>query len=131
MIVTAVQFGGAAMVQKLISAGARDLDDALARAVSNGRLRNCVPLLRAGAALPAEEQTDEILRLYSSDSTNPRLISIRRARYYIAKISGTPGGFRSYEREHRRRLTTVFANKVPTLPPRRHLPPRAAVGSLW
>ena len=116
VIVTAVQFGGAAVVQKLISAGARELDDVLARAVSNGRLRNCVPLLRAGAALPAEEETDGILRLYSSDSTAPLPSSIRRARTYIAKISGTPGGFRSYEREHRRRLTTVFANKFPALP---------------
>ena len=116
VIVTAAQFSGAAVVQKLISAGARDLDGALVRAVSTGRLRNCAPLLRAGAALPPEEQTDEILSLYSSNSTNPRLISIIRARYYIAKISWTPGGFRGYEREHRRRLTVVFANKFPTLP---------------
>ena len=116
VIVTAAQFGCAAVVKKLISAGARDLDDALVRAVSHGRLRNCAPLLRAGAALPPEEQTDEILSLYSSNSTNPRLISIIRARYYIAKISWTPGGFRGYEREHRRRLTVVFANKFPTLP---------------
>ena len=116
VVATAAQFGGAAMVKKLISAGARDLDGALVRAVSTGRLRNCAPLLRAGAALPPEEQTDEILSLYSSNSTNPRLISIIRARYYIAKISWTPGGFRGYEREHRRRLTVVFANKFPTLP---------------
>ena len=39
-----------------------------------------------------------------------------RARTYIAKISGTPGGFKAYEREHRRRLTAVFANKFPALP---------------
>jgi len=130
VIVTAAQFSGAAVVQKLISAGARDLDGALVRAVSNGRLRNCAPLLRAGAALPPEEQTDEILRLYSSNSTNPRRLSIIRARTYIAKIAGrmwrdwrlgscqswTPGDFKSYERIHCRRLTTVFANKFPTLP---------------
>ena len=117
VIVTAAQYNdNAAIVKKLISAGARDLDGALVRAVSTGRLHNCAPLLRAGAGLPPEEQTDEILSLYSSNSTNPRLISIIRARHYIAKISGTPGGFRGYEREHRRRLTVVFANKFPALP---------------
>ena len=117
MIVTAAQFNGnAAIVRKLISAGARDLDDALVRAVSHGRLCNCAPLLRAGAALPPEEQTDGILSFYISNSTAPLPFSIRRARTYIAKISGTPGGFRGYEREHRRRLTTVFANKFPALP---------------
>ena len=30
--------------------------------------------------------------------------------------SWTPGDFKSYERIHCRRLTTVFANKFPTLP---------------
>ena len=130
VLCTAAFWGSAATVKKLISAGARDLDGALVRAVSNGRLRNCAPLLRAGAALPPEEQTDEILRLYSSNSTNPRRLSIIRARTYIAKIAGrmwrdwrlgscqswTPGDFKSYERIHCRRLTTVFANKFPTLP---------------
>ena len=115
VLCTAAFWGSAATVKKLISAGARDLDNALVDAVSNGRLRNCAPLLRAGAALPAEEETDEILRTYES-TNHPRRLAITRARTYIAKISGTPGGFRSYEREHRRRLTTVFANKFPALP---------------
>ena len=123
VVATAAQFGGAAMVKKLISAGARDLDDALKLAVSNGKLRNCAPLLRAGAALPPVEPTDEIFKkikeykeYYSCNWERRRALSIASARNYIAKISGTPGGFRGYEREHRRRLTVVFANKFPTLP---------------
>ena len=115
VLCTAAFWGSAATVKKLISAGARDLDNALVDAVSNGRLRNCAPLLRAGAALPAEEETDEILRTYES-TNHPRRLAITRARTYIAKISGTPGGFKAYEREHRRRLTAVFANKFPALP---------------
>jgi len=123
VIVTAAQFSGAAVVQKLISAGARDLDGALVHAVSNGKLRNCAPLLRAGAALPPVEPADEILKAikehkeyYSCSWEKHRALSMASARNYIAKISGTPGGFRGYEREHRRRLTVVFANKFPALP---------------
>ena len=129
VIVTAAQYNGnATTVRKLISAGARDLDNALKLAVSNGRLRNCAPLLRAGAALPPVEPADEILKTikehkeyYSCEwethrRAKRRALSIASARNYIAKISGTSGGFRGYEREHRRRLTVVFANKFPTLP---------------
>ena len=115
VVATAAGYGHAPTVKKLISAGARDLDGALVAAVSVGSLRNCAPLLRAGAALPAEDRTDRILRTYESRN-HPRRRSIIRARTYIAKISGTPGGFKAYEREHRRRLTAVFANKFPALP---------------
>ena len=115
-LVLVAEIGCAAVVKKLISAGARDLDDALVRAVSNGRLHCCAPLLRAGAALPAEETTDGILRNYDDAPNHRDGLLIIRARAYIAKISGTPGGFRGYEREHRRRLTVVFANKFPALP---------------
>jgi len=124
VIVTAAQYNdNATIVKKLISAGARDLDDALVHAVSNGKLRNCAPLLRAGAALPPVEPADEMLKTikehkeyYSCNWELRRALSIASARNYIAKISGTPGGFRGYEREHRRRLTVVFANKFPALP---------------
>ena len=115
VVATAAGYGSAPTVKKLISAGARDLDGALVAAVSFGSLRNCAPLLRAGAALPAEEETDVILRTYESRN-HPRRLSIIRARTYIAKISRAPGGFKAYEREHRRRLTAVFANKFPALP---------------
>ena len=44
----------AATVRRLISAGAVDLDRALKQAIENGKHRNCAPLLRAGAAIPAQ-----------------------------------------------------------------------------
>ena len=116
VVASAALYGSAATVKKLISAGARDLDDALVAAVSVGRLRNCAPLLRAGAALPADDKTDEILRRYDNTPNNRNRLLIIRARTYIAKISGMPGGFKAYEREHRRRLTAVFANKFSALP---------------
>ena len=116
VLCTAAFWGSAATVKKLISAGARDLDDALVAAVSVGRMRNCAPLLRAGAALPAEDKTDNVLRRYDNTPNHRVRLLIIRARTYIAKISGTPGGFKAYEREHRRRLTAVFANKFPALP---------------
>ena len=119
VITTAAYYGSAAIVRKLISAGARVSDDAVVKAVSNGRLRNCAPLLRAGAALPPVEPTDVTLKYYSNHSCIWKkrwALSIASARNYIAKISGTPGGFRGYEREHRRRLTAVFTNKFPMLP---------------
>ena len=61
-------------------------------AAITGRVRNYAPLLRAGATLPLS------------------------SREYLDKIAKTPGGFPAYEREHRRRLTAVFANKFPMLP---------------
>ena len=114
VLAAAAQDGNAAIVKKLISAGARDIDQALVGAVSSGRLRCCPPLVRAGAALPAEDKTDEILR-YCGPYDDQGLM-IRRTRTYIAKIAATPGGFKAYERGHRRRLTAVFANKFSALP---------------
>ena len=75
--------------------------------------------VRAGAALPTEESlrnmtTDENWRYHGGDD-DERLL-IRRARTYLERISATPGGFQAYEREHRQRLTAVFANKFPALP---------------
>ena len=112
----AAELGCAAMVKKLISAGAIYLDDALRLAVSRGRLRNCALLIRAGAALPDEEKTRGFLEVYASNWDDPCRVLITRARTYIERISATIGGFQAYEREHCRRLTTVFANKFPALP---------------
>ena len=114
----AAQIGCTAMVKKLISAGAVYLDDALRLAVSYGRLHHCAPLIRAGAELPDEEKTDGILGAYGYHQNwdHPRVVSIRRTRTYIERISATIGGFQAYEREHCRCLTTVFANKFPALP---------------
>ena len=61
------------------------------------------PLLRAGVALPS---------LNSPSATGPTPPSSA----YLDKIAATPGGFPAYEREHRRRLTSVFTNKFPMLP---------------
>ena len=122
VLATAAQEGSAATVKKLISAGATGLDDALVRAASYpsaNSLRNCAPLLRAGAALPTTEAlrnmtTDENWRYHGGDD-DERLL-VRRARTYLERISATPGGFQAYEREHRQRLTAVFADKFPALP---------------
>ena len=122
VLATAAQEGSAATVKKLISAGATGLDDALVRATSYpsaNSLRNCAHLLRAGAALPTEDTlrnmtTDENWRYHGGDD-DERLL-IRRARTYLERISATPGGFQAYEREHRQRLTAVFADKFPALP---------------
>ena len=112
----AAELGCAAMVKKLISAGAIYLDDALRLAVSRGRLRNCALLIRAGAELPDKEKTRGFLEVYASNWDDPCRVLITRARTYIERISATIGGFQAYEREHCRRLTTVFANKFPALP---------------
>ena len=114
VLAEAAREGSAATVAKLISAGARDLHHALVEAVANGSLRNCALLLRAGAALPLEEMTGEVLSYYAPD--DPRRHLIMRARAYIAEIFATLGGFKANEREHRRRLTAVFTNKFPALP---------------
>ena len=53
-------------------------------------------LLRAGAALPHANACGRCP--------------------YLSEIYLTSGGFRIYEREHRRRLTAVFTNKFPMLP---------------
>ena len=89
----------AATVKCLISASAVDLDRALEEAITYGKIRNCAPLLRAGASLPPHI-TD----------TNPL-----PTRAYIEKIRAA-GGYKAYEKAHRQRLTAIFLAKFPALP---------------
>ena len=104
---TAAVSGVAATVKKLITAGAVGLDTALVRAIANGKQRNCAPLLRAGAAIPAAEipqRTDFVDQAALADT-----------RAYIAKIRAARS-YKAYERAHRQRLVAIFLPKFPTLP---------------
>ena len=89
----------AATVKCLISAGAVDLDRALEEAITYGKIRNCAPLLRAGAAIPA---VTPIGNTWPTD-------------VYIEKIRAA-GGYKAYEKAHRQRLVAMFLAKFPTLP---------------
>ena len=93
----------AATVKCLISAGAVDLDRALVKAIDNGKQRNCAPLLRAGAALPANSYT-----LYAPHTR-------AYVEPYIEKIRAV-GSYKAYEKAHRQRLVAMFLPKFPTLP---------------
>ena len=97
----------AATVKCLISAGAVDLDRALEEAITYGKIRNCAPLLRAGAAIPAA-----ITQIMSAYTTRGDLAGTRA---YIEKMTAA-GGYRAYERAHRQRLVAIFAPKFPRLP---------------
>jgi hypothetical protein len=44
------------------------------------------------------------------------LAPVENRNAYLTKVAATPGGFKAYEKEHRRRLTAVFADKFPALP---------------
>ena len=89
----------AATVKCLISASAVDLDRALEEAITYGKIRNCAPLLRAGASLPPH-----------ITGTNPL-----PTRAYIENIRAA-GGYKAYEKAHRQRLVAMFLAKFPTLP---------------
>ena len=108
VLAKAAEEGTAGAVRMLIAAGAVDLDRALELAIVNGQQRNCAPLLRAGAALPAV-------------MTEPRppwqhmLASVPRTRAYIDKITAA-GNYKAYEKAHRQRLVAMFLAKFPTLP---------------
>ena len=97
----------AATVKCLISAGAVDLDRALEEAITYGKIRNCVPLLRAGAAIPAA-----ITQIMSAYTTRGDLAGTRA---YIEKMTAA-GGYKAYEKAHRQRLTAMFLAKFPALP---------------
>ena len=101
----------AAAVRLLISAGAVDFDRALDLAITNGKQRNCAPLMRAGAALPAVITAPQTYRL-----NNP---AVQRGfpptRAYIENIRAA-GGYKAYEKAHRQRLVAIFLAKFPTLP---------------
>ena len=82
--------------------------------------RRLYPILfRHGAAMPSESELTHAHgyhergyhAIYSLKRTGPHPHAA-----YLRKIATMPGGFRAYEREHRRRLTAVFANKFPALP---------------
>ena len=96
-----------ATVRTLISAGAVDLDRALEEAITYGKIRNCAPLLRAGAAIPAA-----ITQIMSAYTTRGDLAGTRA---YIEKITAA-GNYKAYERAHRQRLVAIFAPKFPRLP---------------
>ena len=112
VLATAARHGTAAAVRTLISAGAVDLDRALEVAISHGTQRNCAPLLRACAAIPAETLIDINTLGVSGRAVLARLED-RRA--YIRKIRAA-GGYKSYENAHRQRLVAIFASKFPHLP---------------
>ena len=101
VLARAAEHGTAATVRLLISAGAVDLDRALEVAITYGKQRNCAPLLRAGAAVPA--------------ITQPPTIDQRAACDYMEKIRWQ-GGYKAYEKAHRQRLTAIFLPKFPALP---------------
>ena len=100
VLYTAAQNGRGDTVSQLLAAGAdphRRLfgtTTIMEGATLTGNGRTYAPLLRAGAALPP----------------------VVRRNAYLKKIAATPGGFKAYEKEHRRRLTAVFTNKFPMLP---------------
>ena len=107
MLARAAGSAPAATVKCLISAGAVDLDRALEEAITYGKIRNCAPLLRAGAAIPAG-----ITQIMSAYTTRGDLAGTRA---YIEKMTAA-GGYRAYERAHRQRLVAIFAPKFPRLP---------------
>ena len=100
VLTKAAEHGTAVTVTKLISAGAVDLDRALVKAILNGKMRNCVPLLRAGAAIPNSVTWKNGL----GDTFA-----------YLEKIDAA-GTFKAYEKEHRQELTAIFLPKFPLLP---------------
>ena len=99
VLAKAAEEGTAGTVRMLISAGAVDIDRALELAVDSQKLRNCAPLLRAGAAIPA---VTPIGNTWPTD-------------VYIEKIRAA-GGYKAYEKAHRQRLVAMFLPKFPTLP---------------
>ena len=103
VLAKAAENGTAATVRRLICAGAVDLDRALEVAITYGKQRNCAPLLRAGAALPANSYT-----LYAP---HPRAY----VEPYIERIRAV-GSYKAYEKAHRQRLVAMFLPKFPTLP---------------
>ena len=98
VLANAARSGTAGAVRMLISAGAVDLDRALALAISGSKQRNCGPLLRAGAAI-------QKIRAGIPLPTH----------VYIQKIRAA-GGYKAYEKAHRQRLVAMFLAKFPTLP---------------
>ena len=105
--------GPVATVKMLISAGAVDLDGALEAAVLHSYQRNCLPLLRAGAALPSWDPEPAPYGGWRWEELVP---NFPQTRAYIERIRAA-GGFKAYEKAHRQRLTAIFLPKFPTTLP--------------
>ena len=81
-----------------------------------GRRRLYPILFRHGAAMPSERELTHAHGYHRRGYHVPATTGPHPHAAYLRKIATMPGGFRAYEREHRRRLTAVFANKFPALP---------------
>jgi len=108
VLVHAAAAGTAGAVRMLISAGAVDVDRALYFAIRNGKQRNSVPLLRAGAALPLPTAQSDMWPVPGRSGSS-------QTRAYIENIMAA-GGYKAYEKAHRQRLTAIFLPKFPALP---------------
>ena len=108
VLASAAESGTAGAVRMLISAGAVGLDRALDLAITNGKIRNCAQLLRAGAALPAV-----IPRHSHSPYRRQHIFTLTCA--YIENIRAA-GGYQAYEKAHRQRLVAIYLPKFPRLP---------------
>ncbi|CAH0376113.1 unnamed protein product [Pelagomonas calceolata] len=108
VLAAAAESGTTGAVRMLISAGAVGLDRALDLAITNGKIRNCAQLLRAGAALPAVI-TAPAPPPYSQRRGFPQMCA------YIGNIRAA-GNYKAYEKAHRQRLVAIFLPKLPHLP---------------
>jgi len=103
----AAESGTAATVAKIISAGAMDFDRALDLAITNGKIRNCAPLMRAGAAIPA-------VITAPPPHWQHMVPDFPQTRAYIEKIRAA-GGYKAYEKAHRQRLAAILS-RFPAIP---------------
>ena len=108
VLAKAAASGTAGAVRMLISAGAVDVDRALYFAIRNGKQRNSVPLLRAGAALPLPTAQSDMWPVPGRSGSS-------QTRAYIENIMAA-GGYKAYEKAHRERLLAIFLPKLPHLP---------------
>ena len=92
VLAEAAKSGSTATVAKLISAGARHLNQALQAAIGSGCLRNCGILLRSGAALRAESWYE----WYEHNGLISRRVIPLSTRAYIRRIDAV-GGFKAYD----------------------------------
>ena len=106
VLASAAESGTAGAVRMLISAGAVGLDRALDLAITNGKIRNCAQLIRAGAALPA---------VITAPPPEWQRLGFPQARAYIENIRAA-GGYEAYEKAHRQRLVAIYLPKFPKLP---------------
>ena len=107
VLASAAKSGTATAVAKLISAGAVvGLDRALDLAITNGKIRNCAQLIRAGAALPA---------VITAPPPEWQRLGFPQTRAYIENIRAA-GGYEAYEKAHRQRLVAIYLPKFPKLP---------------